>query len=315
MSPIKRFSFDKWIAQYTAQYPLRAKSLVMTLFGDAITPHGGHVWMGSLIELLAPFGISDRLVRTSAFRLSEEGWLDAQREGRRSVYALNERSAARFERAYQRVYSPTYKEWDATWTVLFTANTPLSAQQRAQLRKELDWQGFGTIAQGVYIHPASDTDTLTEMIARIGLDKHVFIATATSSGLPVSLPLDELISQCWALDNIIDSYAQYVHAFVPVLSALTHQTITLNAAQAFMIRTLAIHHFRRIQLHDPQLPLTLLPTTWPGKTAYELCRDIYQCTFEKAESYIVDTLRHEDETTPIDAAPYFYHRFGGLVSD
>ncbi len=59
--------------------PPRAKSLVMTLFGDVITPHGGEVWLGSLIELLAPFGISDRLVRTSVYRLAEEGWLDAER--------------------------------------------------------------------------------------------------------------------------------------------------------------------------------------------------------------------------------------------
>jgi len=46
--------------------------------------------------LVRPFGISDRLVRTSVFRLAEEGWLDAQRDGRRSRYTLNPRSAARF---------------------------------------------------------------------------------------------------------------------------------------------------------------------------------------------------------------------------
>lgn len=315
MPPTQRFAFDKWISQYSAHHPLRAKSLVMTLFGDAITPHGGRVWMGSLIELLAPFGISDRLVRTSAFRLNEEGWLDAQREGRRSVYALNTRSAARFERAHRRVYTPTYKEWDGQWTVLFATNATITAQQRAQMRKELDWQGFGSLAQGVYIHPASDNDTLAEMLTRIGMDQQVFICSATASDLPVSLPLHELIPQCWALDSIVDSYNEYVQAFSPVLAALVQKTITPDATESFMLRTLATHHFRRIQLHDPQLPLKLLPDTWPGKTAYELCRDIYQCTFELAETYIVETLRHEDDTTPVDAAPYFYHRFGGLVSD
>lgn len=315
MSSTHSFSFGKWISQYTEQHPLRAKSLVMTLFGDAITPHGGQVWMGSLIELLAPFGINDRLVRTSAFRLCEEGWLNAQREGRRSVYALNDKSAARFERAYQRVYTPTYKEWDGQWTVLFTANNTINAQQRAQLRKELEWQGFGMIAQGVYTHPASDIDTLTEMIARIGLDKQIFICTVASSALPSSLALDALVPQCWELDAIIASYEHFVDAFSPILTALAHKALRFDSPQAYMIRTLAIHHFRRIQLHDPQLPLTLLPAAWPGKTAYDLCRDIYQQTFEKAESYIVDTLRREDVDTPVQAAPYFYHRFGGLVSD
>jgi phenylacetic acid degradation operon negative regulatory protein len=315
MSPTPRFSFDKWTAQYTEEHPHRTKSLVMTLFGDAITPHGGQVWMGSLIELLAPFGISDRLVRTSAFRLCEEGWLDAQREGRRSLYALNSKSAMRFERAYQRVYAPTYKEWDERWTMLFTASNGLNAHQRAQLRKELDWQGFGMIAQNVYIHPASDPDVLCELIERNGLAQQVFISHVSTSGLPVSLPLNALIAQCWELDAIIASYTHFVAAFSPVLTALQHASFRINAQQAFMIRTLAIHHFRRIQLHDPQLPLTLLPPNWPGKTAYELCRDIYQLTFELAEDHIVQTLRHEDTSIPVDAAPYFYHRFGGLVSD
>jgi phenylacetic acid degradation operon negative regulatory protein len=315
MAATKRFSFDKWVSHYTTKHAHRTKSLVMTLFGDAITPHGGRVWMGSLIELLAPFNISDRLVRTSAFRLCEEGWLNATREGRRSVYALNDKFAARFERAYQRVYTPTYKEWDAKWTIVFTANTPISAPLRIQLRKEMDWQGFGMIAAGVFIHPACDTETLTEMLMRIGLHQQVFIATVTTADLPSSLPLDALIPQCWGLDNIIASYQDFVRAFTPVIAELSQKSVSFDEKESFMIRTLVTHHYRRIQLHDPQLPLTLLPKDWPGKTAYELCRDIYQATFEKAETYIVTTLRHEDETTPIEPAPYFYHRFGGLVSD
>src|SRR5213080_3968262 len=59
---------QNWLQQLMSSDPLRAKSLVTTVFGDSIAPHGGAVWLGSLIELLAPFGISDRLVRTSVFR-------------------------------------------------------------------------------------------------------------------------------------------------------------------------------------------------------------------------------------------------------
>lgn len=70
--------------------PPRSKSVVMTVFGDSIAPHGGAVWLGSLIELLAPFGISDRLVRTSIFRLADEGWLEARRDGRSSLYTLTD---------------------------------------------------------------------------------------------------------------------------------------------------------------------------------------------------------------------------------
>jgi phenylacetic acid degradation operon negative regulatory protein len=49
--------------------PPPARSLLVTVFGDSVAPHGGRAWLGSLIGLLAPFGISERLVRTSVYRL------------------------------------------------------------------------------------------------------------------------------------------------------------------------------------------------------------------------------------------------------
>ena len=42
------------IKRFQQQRPLRTGSLIITLFGDAIVPRGGTVWLGSLIELLAP---------------------------------------------------------------------------------------------------------------------------------------------------------------------------------------------------------------------------------------------------------------------
>jgi phenylacetic acid degradation operon negative regulatory protein len=291
--------------------PPRAKSVVMTLFGDVITPHGGRVWLGSLIELLAPFGISDRLVRTSVFRLAEEGWLDAQREGRRSQYALNATSARRFERAYQRVYAPSYREWDGKWTLLFATSGAITAEQRAGLRKELLWQGYGMIAPSVFAHPASDAETLEEILLRVGMKGNVFVCDAAESALPSARPLAELIEQCWELGSVIQDYERFIEFFAAVPKLLGNRA-KLDSEDAFVIRTLLIHEFRRVQLHDPQLPLELLPQKWPGKTAYELCHDIYQATFASAEEYIVNTLRKEDENA-LEAAPYFYHRFGGLV--
>ncbi len=61
-----------------AQRPLRGGSLLITLFGDAIAPRGGAVTLGSLIRLAAPFGLTERLVRTSVARLAREGWLAAR---------------------------------------------------------------------------------------------------------------------------------------------------------------------------------------------------------------------------------------------
>ena len=311
MPPKKNASLKKWTAQHIADTPPRAKSLVMTLFGDVIIPHGGKVWLGSLIELLACFGANDRLVRTSVFRLAEEGWLDARREGRRSQYALNSRSAARFERAYQRIYTPSYQQWDGRWTLLFATSGAITAQQRASLRKELLWEGYGMVAPAVFAHPAADAETLNEILQRTKVKGSVFVCRAGDAEQPLARPLKELIEQCWTLESVIDDYQRFIARFEDLPKQLAGKAATLDPEQAFAIRTLLIHAFRRVNLHDPHLPLELLPPQWPGKTAYELCQQIYRLTYESAEQYITDTLRREDAEAP-EAAAYFFKRFGGL---
>jgi phenylacetic acid degradation operon negative regulatory protein len=310
MSSVKSPALGKWINQYMLDNPPRAKSVVMTLFGDAITPHGGRVWLGSLIELLAPFGISDRLVRTSVFRLAEEGWLDARREGRRSLYALNTAAAPRFERAYQRIYTPSYQEWNGRWTLLFAISGTITAEQRAGLRKELLWQGFGTIAPSVFGHPNANQKTLEEILVRIGIKESVFICSVTESPFADTRPLSDLIEQCWELGDVIRNYEYLIERFAGVPKLLNARK-ELDPQQAFVVRTLLIHAYRRVLLHDPQLPLELLPKNWPGKTVYELCRQIYLGIWKSSERYVLDTLRQEDDGAP-DAATYFYQRFGGL---
>ena len=85
----------------------------------------------------------------------------------------------------------------------------------------------------------------------------------------------------------------------------------IDAEQAFVIRSLLTHAYRRVQLHDPQLPVELLPEPWPGSQAYALARALYRITYAAAEEHIVATLRREDEQVP-QLEAWFYERFGGL---
>ncbi len=312
MPSTKSPAIKKWIEQFVAHSPPRAKSVVMTLFGDAITPHGGEVWLGSLIELLVPFGISDRLVRTSVFRLAEEGWLEARREGRRSLYALNTSASSRFERAYQRVYAPSDKPWDGQWTMLLATSGGITAEQRAVLRKELLWEGFGMIAQGIFVHPSADAQVLGEILDRVNVRSTVFVCTAAETASVAGRPLSDLVEQCWQLESVITDYEHYLSSFASLPKLLMNKKNPLDPEQAFVLRTVAIHEFRRVQLHDPQLPLALLPPRWPGKTAYDLCHQIYLATYAAAEEHLLATLRREEASAP-EAAPYFYQRFGGLA--
>ncbi len=60
---------------FRQQQRVQAGSLIITVFGDAILPRGGRIWLGSLIRLLEPLELNERLIRTSVFRLAKEQWL------------------------------------------------------------------------------------------------------------------------------------------------------------------------------------------------------------------------------------------------
>src|SRR6516165_6898169 len=106
------------LRHFRTQRPLRGGSLLITIFGDAIAPRGGAVTLGSLIRLAAPFGLTERLVRTSVARLAREGWLTAQRRGRRSEYRLTRNGAARFAAATRRIYGENPHDWNGRWTLV-----------------------------------------------------------------------------------------------------------------------------------------------------------------------------------------------------
>ena len=306
---IRKTSPASWIEQEKNAEPLRAKSLLMTLFGDAIAPHGGSIWLGSLIELMAPFGVSDRLVRTSVFRLTEEGWLASSRNGRRSAYSITDDALKRFGKAYRRVYAPLEPVWDGCWVLLFATHADIAPSKRTLFRKQLAWEGFGMISPGVYAHPAPDEDAVRSLLQRFGLQEQLFVASARDLPGSGGKPLSAAVGETWALDEVRDGYLRFIERFTPLARLLGSGSV--SPEQAFVIRTLLIHAFRRVQLHDPKLPSSLLPDAWPGNDSYALCREIYRKLYDAAQSWLVDVLRREDENTE-GAAPYFYERFGGL---
>jgi phenylacetic acid degradation operon negative regulatory protein len=110
------------------------------------------------------------------------------------------------------------------------------------------------------------------------------------------------------LSGVIAGYQQFIDQFEPLLAL---KGSGLAPEQAFVIRTLLIHAYRRVQLHDPMLPVELLPDPWPGARAYELARALYRAIYAAAEEHVVTAMRREDEQAPLaDAA--FFQRFGGL---
>ncbi|MFC5303280.1 phenylacetic acid degradation operon negative regulatory protein PaaX [Azospira restricta] len=303
---------ERWISTTLAEIPVRTNSLIITIFGDAIAPHGGAAWLGGLIELLAPLGVNARAVRTSVFRLTQEDWLHAQPIGRRSVYGLTPAGQRRISHAYRRIYDTPHEPWNGEWQMVIIPDGVLPAKQREELRRDLLWEGYGALAPNVFAHPAGGVDQLRDVLQQTGSDNKVAVLKATTLNGIVGTPLRTLVHQCWHLDRLADDYRRFAERFGPPLKWLADGDRG-DPQQNFVLRTLLIHEFRRIQLRDPQLPDSLLAADWPGHTARALCRELYALTLPGSEAHLLATLSVPEGRLP-DADASLYRRFGGIAA-
>ncbi|MEM7431120.1 MAG: phenylacetic acid degradation operon negative regulatory protein PaaX [Pseudomonadota bacterium] len=296
----------KLVAEFSSRRTLRTGSLITTVFGDAIAPHGGTVWLGSLIDVMSGFGVSERLVRTSVFRLAQDGWLTSEQIGRRSYYSLSAEGRERFEAATAKIYGEPATEWDDNWCLVLLVN--LSATDKEAVRKELGWLGFGVLSTRLLAHPAPELPDLDAAIKRLGVEDELIVMQGTT--LRNQTGMRQLAHDSWNLDEIDAGYASFVARFRPLMAAYGKST-KVEPATAFLVRTLLIQEYRKVLLRDPQLPADLLPTDWHGTAAYQLCRNLYRAIYAAADEYLAATMQTADGPLP-PADKRFLQRFGGL---
>ena len=297
----------RWIRRALVTDPPRAKSLIVTVWGDALAPHGGAVWLAGLIRLMAPLGVNERSVRTSVFRLARDGWLDATAVGRVSRYALTREGARRFDDAHHRIYERPVEAWDGAWDLVLAdrvAPTP-----RAALREELRWAGYGELGATTFVRPRLAGQTVPSILAARGIAGAAIVTQAMD--VPGQTPLAAVTGAAWDLAALATDYRRFLQHFGTVIERF-RSAIEHDPAQCFVVRTLLVHAYRRVLLRDPLLPAALLPMDWPGAAAYALCRDFYRLTHVSAERHLAATLATPDTTLP-PANAAFRSRFGGLA--
>lgn len=296
------------VEEFRSRPTLRAGSLIITLFGDAIAPRGGTVWVGSLIRVLADFGISGRLVRTSVFRLARDGWLDVEQVGRRSYYRLTDDGAERFREATHRIYGEPRQSWTGDWCLVLTAGA--AAAGRELIRRELSWLGFGLISTDVMAHPSPDLADLESVLKRLGAADDIVIMNGQTVGGLKNGALRELVRRSWNLADIETRYEAFLGRFRPVYKEARGGD-TVDPRVAFQVRTLLLQEYRKVLLRDPLLPAELLPKAWHGVPAYQLCRNLYRHVYAAADEFMSESMETVDGPLP-PPAPDFYERFGGL---
>lgn len=119
---------DEFIRHAVDAQPISGTSLIISLYGDALSHRGGEVWLGSLSALLEAFGFGDRFVRTSVFRLQKEGWLAVEKIGRRSFYRVTEQGMRQFRHAESKIYLREQPAWDGKWELLLLESADKNAR-------------------------------------------------------------------------------------------------------------------------------------------------------------------------------------------
>ncbi|MCG3460603.1 phenylacetic acid degradation operon negative regulatory protein PaaX [Xenorhabdus bovienii] len=304
---------DDFIRHALDAQPISGTSLIISLFGDALSHRGGEVWLGSLSLLLEPMGFSDRFVRTSVFRLQKEGWLVVEKIGRRSYYRITERGMNQFRHAESKIYLSEQPEWDGKWDLLLLEGT--TKEERNRLKKELSWLGFGQLNSTLMAAPSSAQSDIPALLGELNASDSVIYFRADYPYPRSEQSLKERVSASWSLDQVVKHYHEFIVSFRPLMKLLQDcSDADLTPERSFQLRLLLIHFYRRVVLRDPLLPDALLPAQWEGQVARNLCTNIYQRIDSAATRYVSEHCETTIGTLPQPGAAY-YRRFGGLHSE
>lgn len=236
---------------------LRTWSIIITIFGDCIQPRGGRAAMTELQALTDRLGIEGGALRTAMSRLAKDGWVERDREGRNSFYALTPLGQATSLPATRQIYRARFTA-AGPWTLAISAAPP---------------------------DPAADTPTLevTRQVRIIGADRaehHCNAGDLVLHGAPDTIP--DWVRTAAISPPLTEGYA----ALAEMLDALDAGALAeLPPLEALAMRVLLIHFWRRLALRHPAPPEGLIDADWPGQTCHAAMARLYPALIAVSETW------------------------------
>lgn len=263
---------------------MKPRSIVFDLFGDYLRHTGGAVRLQALTGLLERFGVNESTVRVVMARLRKEGWFDTRRDGRETVYALNDRSWELLDEGRRRIFDRSREPWNGEWHMVIYTVAESDRAVRDRIRKELAWLGFGPLAASTWLSPHDRRAEVEEWFAgetAIRLD----VLVCRSHGLRVDR---EMAARCWDLDALDRDYRELLRTYQQRMSKCT--AARMAPPEAMVERTRLIYDYRKFPFRDPDLPLELLPAGWVGRQAHELFLEAHEALREPAERFVSEVI-------------------------
>ncbi|MGH2871494.1 MAG: PaaX family transcriptional regulator [Solirubrobacteraceae bacterium] len=272
-----------------------ARSLLLTILGEYLLPRPEGVWYQTLVAALRCVGYREQAARQALSRSVRDGWLIAERHGRRARLSLSASERELLGAGAQRIYS--FGEpwtWDGGWLIVILRVPERSRARRHQLRSRLAWAGLGSLGAGVWITPHAERE---QELAAAFADEPDAEARSFRSRLGAIGDARALAADAWDLDAVRAQYETFVADF----SRLRPST----PEACFRAQTLLVHAWRRFPFLDPDLPAPLLAKRWPRARAQRLFADRHERWRREAQAHFARleaepaaaSLRGHDRTT------------------
>ena len=157
-------------------------------------------------------------------RTAADGWLTADRAGRRASWRLTASGVQLLTEGTERIYgfAAARSQWDGRWLMILVRTPESERPARHRLRTRLSWAGFGSPAPGIWLSPDASLQAEAERIlAEAGLrdEAQIFLASHAGGG-----ELAALARQAWDLDRIEQRYEQFIAEFSAAPADLNQPT-------------------------------------------------------------------------------------------
>lgn len=265
---------------------IRPQDLVFTLFGEYLLHRPGRVPVGSLIDLLVPFGLSEGAVRTVLSRMVRRRWLVSGGRSRRGLYALSARGRRLLEAGAARIFHPRWDEpWDGQWYLLAYSIPESRRKLRDRLRVRLAWLGFGSLGNGLWISPHDVDGEVRELARSFRLESRLVSFRGPATGFTEPA---QLVKTCWDVPGINRRYEAFIRRWQPQYERVRSSVPAgaVDAEACFVLRFRLIHEYREFPLLDPYLPRALLPPDWSGERAAHLFRSVHDLLVVPADGHV-----------------------------
>jgi len=227
----------------------RVWSMLVSIFGDLAFRAGDSIEGPLLTRLTDGMNIKPEAVRVALHRLRNDSWIVSTKSGRTANHALTANALAERNRVAPLIYNRT-QDLPQDWCLA------IPAQNDAEARTALGANGF------------------------VALSTRIFIGQAPSNAPKNVLLCAGETAPDWVRAELVPgTLTRQFDTLLTALQSVSRKVSAANAAElspteAALFRALIVHHWRRLVLRHPYLPVSLLGAHWPGHQCRTLVCDL-----------------------------------------